>query len=376
MIYDVERSLFGGGGDKRFLRRMFFALSSFYSWYCSLADHRLIGQVSEVKVMVIIHTIFRLQYPDTPTAPLILSLEYLILPSYLTCQSFLGLDNAQVLNRSKMEEYPAFEAIYQVDGTAWCAQMALSLMKIALELDMGEAAASFFCNVVYRGHAMNNFADGLERPGYARPALWSDDMGWYCDVIKYEGKDELQSLKCRTLIGMVPLFAAQCFKSLEEIGTKHPLFSDHVAEFTLPKLNKQHTQKVISVPVDDLPVPMQQDQTVVVGGDGSRRLGMFLADQEKLRVMLETILDEDHFLSAYGIRSASKELEREPYNFDCGDGHGWKQYKYLPRESYGDGKLFGGNSSWRGGMLASVLALIAVALSAQAWHFSLPRSIL
>lgn len=312
MIYDVERSLVRENGDKRFLRRMFFALNNFYSWYVNLADHRLIGG------------------------------------------SFLGLDNSQVLNRSKMHEYPAFEAIYQVDGTAWCAAMGMAMMKIALELDMGEAAALFFCNAVCRGHAMNNFEDGLERPGFARPALWSEGMGWYLDCVKYTGKQELQSLKCRTLIGMVPLFAAQCFFSLDELAAKHPLFADHVAEFTWAKLNKQHTQKVISVPVEDLPVPVEEEQTVLVGGDGSRRLGMFLTDKEKLRVMLRSILDEDRFLSAYGIRSASKELEREPYNFDCGDGHGWKQYKYLPRESYSDGKLFGGNSSWRGGMLISL----------------------
>lgn len=306
MIYDVERSLFRKAGDKKFLQRIFPMLNRFYTWYLNLADHRLVGG------------------------------------------SFLGLDNSQVLNRSKMEDYPQFETIYQADGTAWAASMGLSMMKIALELGMGETAASMFCDSAYRAHALNNFEDGLPRPGFARPKLWCEELGWFCDVVKYKGSDELQSLKCRTLIGMVPLFATQCFQSLDELGTKHPMFAEHVAEFTATKLNRSIADKVTSVPVDDLPVPIEQERTVIVGGDGIRKLGLFLVQPDKLRIMLTSILDPKRFLSDYGIRSASKELEREPYNFDCGEGHGWKEYKYLPRESYSDGKLFGGNSSWRG----------------------------
>lgn len=302
MIYDVERSLFRKEGDKKFLRRIFPMLYRLYVWFTNQSDHGMIGS------------------------------------------SFLGLDNSQVINRSKMCEYPNFEAIYQADGTAWCASMALSLMKIALELDMSETAASLFCNTVYRGHALNNFEDGLPRPGFARPRLWDDKMGWFCDVVKYSNSDELQSLKCRTLIGMVPLFATQCFQSLHELGTKHPMFAEDVAEYTSSKHNHRLTERVISVSVDDLPVPMETERTIIIGGDGERKLGMFLVHPDRLRIMLTTILDPNHFLSDFGIRSASKDLEKNPYHFDCGEGHGWKLYNYQPRESYGDGKLFGGMS--------------------------------
>ena len=56
------------------------------------------------------------------------------------------------------------------------------------------------------------------------------------------------------------------------------------------------------------------------------------------------MLDENEFLSPYGIRSLSKYHEDHPYVFKAGG----EEYRvdYLPAESnYG---LFGGNSNWRG----------------------------
>jgi hypothetical protein len=56
------------------------------------------------------------------------------------------------------------------------------------------------------------------------------------------------------------------------------------------------------------------------------------------------MLDENEFLSLYGIRSLSKYHKDHPYVFTVGG----QEYRvdYLPAES--SSGLFGGNSNWRG----------------------------
>jgi hypothetical protein len=66
------------------------------------------------------------------------------------------------------------------------------------------------------------------------------------------------------------------------------------------------------------------------------------------------MLDEERFLSPFGIRSLSKWHEQYPYVFDLqGQRH---EIKYLPGES--DSGMFGGNSNWRGPIWLPVNMLI------------------
>jgi hypothetical protein len=69
-----------------------------------------------------------------------------------------------------------------------------------------------------------------------------------------------------------------------------------------------------------------------------------LIGPERLRRILARMLDEQEFLSAYGIRSVSKFHEQHPYAVHVGG----KEYSvsYQPAES--DSGMFGGNSNWRG----------------------------
>ena len=78
-------------------------------------------------------------------------------------------------------------------------------------------------------------------------------------------------------------------------------------------------------------------------GVGER--GIFaLVNPQRLRRILTKMLDENEFLSPYGIRSLSKYHKDHPYILNVG-GHEYR-VDYLPAES--DSGLFGGNSNWRG----------------------------
>jgi hypothetical protein len=83
-----------------------------------------------------------------------------------------------------------------------------------------------------------------------------------------------------------------------------------------------------------------------------------LVDERKLRRVLARMLDENEFLSPYGIRSVSRYHLDHPYVFRVGG----EEYRvtYLPAES--DSGMFGGNSNWRGPIWMPVNALIIRAL--------------
>ncbi len=63
----------------------------------------------------------------------------------------------------------------------------------------------------------------------------------------------------------------------------------------------------------------------------------------RLEHLLKYMLDENEFLSDYGIRSLSKYHEQHPFVFDHNGRH---QIQYEPGESRSN--MFGGNSNWRG----------------------------
>lgn len=121
-----------------------------------------------------------------------------------------------------------------------------------------------------------------------------------------------------------------------------PLFLEIVRSFCNSNIHRQLASKAVSVDMEDL---LAEEQHVLK--EPSRKLGIYLVEPERLKSMLYFVLHESHFLSEFGIRSASKEHEHNPFVFEG------REFRYIPRESFGHGLLFGGNSSWRVRILAT-----------------------
>ena len=83
-----------------------------------------------------------------------------------------------------------------------------------------------------------------------------------------------------------------------------------------------------------------------------------LVNPERLRRILSRMLDENEFLSPYGIRALSRYHADHPYSFWV-EGQEYR-VNYLPAES--DTGMFGGNSNWRGPIWMPVNALLIRAL--------------
>src|SRR5262249_40950070 len=92
-------------------------------------------------------------------------------------------------------------------------------------------------------------------------------------------------------------------------------------------------------------------------GDGERRM-LSIVDRDQLRKVLKVMLDENEFLSPYGIRALSRVHLEHPYSLQVnGSEH---RVRYEPAES--STALFGGNSNWRGPIWFPVNYLIIESL--------------
>ena len=120
---------------------------------------------------------------------------------------FLGLDNIGVFDRSRPLGDGNF--IEQSDGTSWMAAYCLHMLAMAMELAhedpaYEDVASKFFEHFVYISQAMNDF--GGEGFG-----LWNEEDGFYYDMLHLRDGRHIP-MKVRSMVGIVPLFAAETFE--------------------------------------------------------------------------------------------------------------------------------------------------------------------
>jgi hypothetical protein len=279
-VYQMEKAQ-KGQGDAVFLEKVFHKLLLNFSWWVNRKDAE--G-----------HNIFQ--------------------------GGFLGLDNIGLFDRSAALA-PGYQ-LDQADGTAWVAGYALDLMRIALELAQRnevyvDISVKFFEHFLYIAGAINE-VDQEDIEG-----LWNDEDGFFYDVLhRPDGLRE--SVKLRSFVGLIPLFAVRVLEQREHEGLKGLRerllgFLDHRPD--LAALISRWTEP----------------------GKGNRLLLALLRGQ-RTKDLIKRMLDENEFLSGFGVRSLSRFYGEYPFSMQingttlCAD--------YEPAES--NSRLFGGNSNWRG----------------------------
>ena len=245
---------------------------------------------------------------------------------------FLGLDNIGVFDRSA--PLPTGGYLDQADGTAWMAFYCLSMLDIALILTEYDP---MYEEIAYR--FVEHFAwitYAMDRMGAQHSDMWDETDGFFYDLLHFPNGD-MTRLKIRSMVGLLPLCATSVFEP--GVAQHHPRLLELINLF-----HQRHPDVAKKIATAD-------DRTA--GGYGGRRLAA-VCNKEKLRRILGYLLDENEFLSPYGIRSLSKYHLEHPFQFSFG-GQEFK-VQYLPAES--NTGMFGGNSNWRGPIWMPVNGLI------------------
>jgi hypothetical protein len=247
-VFDTDRAV-TGSGDIHFLQRIFHKLLLNFTWWVNRkdADGRNVFQ-----------------------------------------GGFLGLDNIGVFDRSA--PLPTGGHLDQSDGTAWMGMFCLSMLRMALELASADAAyedvaTKFFEHFLWIAAALNNLG------GTGIP-LWDDQDEFFYDVLQLPS-GEVQKLKVRSLVGLIPLLAVETIEP--ELIEKLPNFRRRMDWF----LN--HRPELASL-VSHWHVPGAED----------RRL-FALARGHRMKRLLYRMLDPAEFLSDYGVRSLSRYHLDNPY---------------------------------------------------------------
>ena len=246
---------------------------------------------------------------------------------------FLGLDNIGVFDRSAT--LPTGGHLEQADGTAWVALFCQNMLEIAVELAANDPmyedmALKFADHFLWIARAMNQTGpDGM----------WDEEDGFYYDVLRLPD-GSAKRLKVRSMVGLLPLCATTVIE---------PWQRERV-----PKVMKTMAERLRRMP--DI---RNSIHPTGVGHLGYAERGIAaLVNPDRLRRILSRMLDENEFLSPYGIRALSRYHAEHPYVVQV-EGHEYR-VNYLPAES--DTGMFGGNSNWRGPIWMPVNALLIRAL--------------
>ena len=293
-----QRTARGGRGDRTFLARCFQKLLINFTWWVNRKDRS--G-----------HHIFH--------------------------GGFLGLDNIGVFDRS--QPLPGNAQLDQADATAWMAFYCVNMLAIALELAeedeaYADLASKFFEHFVAIADAMNNLGG---------TGLWDEADGFYYDRLHLPEAPEgpaVVPLRVRSLVGLLPILAAHIIE--EDTIERIPGFAKRLRWF----LQHRH----------DLAGHITWCDTCRT--QRHEHLLLAIPSPQRLRSLLQYLLDESEFLSPFGVRSLSKAHADKPFILDL---HGARHaIRYTPGES--DSGMFGGNSNWRGPVWFPINHLLLEAL--------------
>ena len=289
-LYNIERDL--GRADLRFLERSFQGLMLNFNWWVNRKDPQ--GR-----------NVF--------------------------AGGFLGLDNIGVFDRSA--QLPTGGHLDQADGTAWMAFYCQNMLEIALILSEYDP---MYEDIAYR--FMEHFVwitYAMDRIGEHHDEMWDKEDGFFYDLLHLPNGEAMR-LKVRSMVGLLPLCASTVFEA--GLVKSHPRIVELVELF-----RKRHPELLKHIaPADEKFI-----------GYANRRL-LSVCNKEKIERILAYMLDENEFLSPYGIRSLSKYHLEHPYVFRLGGQE--HKVQYLPAES--NTGMFGGNSNWRGPVWMPVNVLL------------------
>lgn len=307
-VYKIEQKMYGRA-DKQFLERVFQKLLLNFTWWVNRKDAE---------------------------------------GNNLFEGGFLGLDNIGVFDRSS--ELPTGGYIEQSDGTSWMGMYCLNMLTIALELAQDnpvyeDIASKFFEHFLY-------IADAMNKIGEDNTQLWDAEDGFFYDVLHLPNNEQIR-LKVRSMVGLIPLFAVTTLEP--HVLDKFPNFKKRLDWFIQNRYDLKRNVACMET-----------------RGIGARRMlalcyatpRNFVAN-DKLRRILEKLLDENEFFGPYGIRALSRFHLEHPYIFYVNG----EEYRvdYEPAES--STPLFGGNSNWRGPVWMPVNYLLIESL--QRFYFYL-----
>ena len=234
---------------------------------------------------------------------------------------FLGLDNISVYDRSR--ELPPGFSLKQADATGWMAMFALNMTVMALELCTEDADYEDMAIQCYQQFlAIARAIAGGDNDD--RPSLWDMEAGFFKDLLVMPDGSS-QRIDVYSWVGLIPLFACEVVD--ERLLENAPRFR---------QLLHEHKGGLF------------RGSYICACPDWENERGehlLALVDHSMLPRILKRLLDEEQFLSPYGVRGVSK-LHETHKDLGFIPGIGQAMIEYNPGES--NTGMFGGNSNWRG----------------------------
>ncbi|MBL8659058.1 MAG: glucosidase [Rhodospirillales bacterium] len=245
----------------------------------------------------------------------------------------VGIDAVDIFDRSVFGETGAGH-LETSAGCAWmafnCAHMLQSAVELAVDDPASESLAIKFYN-----HLLS-LAVASEDLAGAGLSLWNEADGFFYDVVRAPG-------------GVAAQFAVRAFAGLLPLCASAIIPRDALDR--LPRLEARLRRGLQGPGLADPSRPGQRDRRLVA-----------LVDEGRLRRLLARMLDENEFLSPFGIRSLSAAHRDTPAALMVtgANANAPVAVGYEPGEA-GDG-LGGGNVNWRGPIWLSLNTLLVQAL--------------